>query len=188
MRVIFSDTMRYGLINNPWRNWGPVGQRVPIPKQMEFEWGYLWAEIDVISGELNVWLLPEMNSEVLLEVVTKMPQKWGQKTAIKTQAKPASLVWDNSKVHKAVDEKLPNGMKSLFLPPYSPELNPVERFFEELRRKTANRIFDSLEELEKELVEAIQEYVIDRQKVRQLCGYPWIIEQLQKENNIELNF
>ena len=84
MRVIFSDTMRYGLINNPWRNWGPVGQRVPIPKQMEFEWGYLWAEIDVISGELNVWLLPEMNSEVLLEVVTKMPQKWGQKTAIKT--------------------------------------------------------------------------------------------------------
>ena len=91
-------------------------------------------------------------------------------------------------MHKAVDEKLPNGMKSLFLPPYSPELNPVERFFEELRRKTANRIFDSLEELEKELVEAIQEYVIDRQKVRQLCGYPWIIEQLQKENNIELNF
>ena len=26
MRVIFSDTMRYGLINNPWRNWGPVGE------------------------------------------------------------------------------------------------------------------------------------------------------------------
>ena len=172
MRVIFSDTMRYGLINNPWRNWGPVGERVPVPTQMEFEWGYLWAEIDVISGELNVWLLPQMNGEVLLEVVTKMPQKWGQKTAI---------VWDNSKVHKTVDLQLPNGMKSLFLPTYSPELNPVERFFEELRRKTANRIFDSLEQLETVLVEVIQEYVDDKQKIRQLCGYPWIIEQLQTE-------
>ena len=91
-------------------------------------------------------------------------------------------------MNKSVDKKLPEKMKSVFLPPYSPELNPCERFFEELRRSIANKVFDSLEELEKELVKAIQEYVIDRQKVRQLCGYPWIIEQLQKEDNSVLNF
>ena len=85
MRVIFSDTMRYGrmllshilLINNPWRNWGPVGQRVPVPTQMEFEWGYLWAEIDVLSGDINVWLLPEMNGEVSSrENPTKVGRKY----------------------------------------------------------------------------------------------------------------
>ena len=172
MRVIFSDTMRYGLINNPWRNWGPVGERVPVPKQMSFEWGYLWAEIDVISGDVNAWLLPEMNEEVLSPVVEKMTQKWGEKTAI---------VWDNSKVHESVGNALPGKMKCVFLPAYSPELNPCERFFEELRRKIANRIFDSLQQLEDLLVEAIKEYVHNRQEIRQLCGYPWIIEQLQNQ-------
>lgn len=70
--------MRYGLISNPWRNWGPVGERVTVPKQMEFEWGYLWAEADVLAGELNVWLLPEMNGGVLSQVVREMPEKWGE--------------------------------------------------------------------------------------------------------------
>ena len=69
------------MISNPWRNWGPVGQRVPIPRQMEFEWGYLWAEIDVLAGELNVWLLPEMNGATLSRVVVKMPEKWGRHLA-----------------------------------------------------------------------------------------------------------
>ena len=65
------------------------------------------------------------------------------------------------------------------LPAYNPELNPVERFFEELRRRIANRIFSSLEELEDALVEALEEYFRDAEKVKQLCAYPWILEQIQ---------
>ena len=170
--------MRYGLISNPWRNWGPVGERVPIPKQMKFQWGYLWAEIDVLAGEVNVWLLPEMNGEVLSKVVAKMPEKWGNSV---------SLVWDNGGAHKSAAKCLPDGVSATFLPAYSPELNPVERFFQELRRRIANRIFSSLQELEDALVEAINEYYEDTDKVRQLCGYPWILEQLQTEDNDKLN-
>lgn len=68
-RVIFTDSMRYGLIGNPCRNWGSVGERVSVPHQMEFQWGYLWAEVDLLAGELNFWLLPEMNIGVLALVV-----------------------------------------------------------------------------------------------------------------------
>lgn len=178
-RVIFTDSMRYGLIGNPWRSWGPVGERVAIPKQMEFSWGYLWAEVDVIAGELNVWLLPEMNGNILSKVVEYMPERWNEKLAI---------VWDNSQVHKSVVKSMPNGISYKFLPAYSPELNPVERFFEELRRKIANRIFGSLSELEDVLVEAMSEYFENREKVRQLCGYPWILKQLQPQENVNLNF
>ncbi len=162
--------MRYGLISNPWRNWGPVGERVPIPKQMKFEWGYLWAEIDVLGGEPNVWLLPTMNGATLSSVVEQLPEKWGKNLA---------LVWDNAQVHKSAAKCLPDDVMVISLPPYSPELNPVERFFQELRRKIANRIFNSLEELEDALVEAIEEYFQDREKVKQLCAYPWIVEQFQ---------
>ncbi|MBD3180666.1 hypothetical protein GF312_00135 [Candidatus Poribacteria bacterium] len=65
------------------------------------------------------------------------------------------------------------------MPAYSPELNPVERFFQELRRKIANRIFDSLEELEDALSEALEEYFQNTEKVRELCAYPWILKQIQ---------
>jgi len=170
--------MRYGLISNPWRNWGPVGERVPIARQMEFQWGYLWAEINVLTGGVNVWLLPEMNGTTLSRVVARMPEKWGNNVA---------LVWDNAGAHKTAAKHLPGGMKVIFLPAYSPELNPVERFFQELRRKIANRLFSSLQELEDALVEAIEEFCHDTEKVQRLCGYPWIIQQLNPENNENLN-
>ena len=88
---------------------------------MEFDWGYLWAEIDVLAGELNVWLLPEMNGDTMSKVVARMPEKWGNNF---------TLVWDNAKAHKSAAKRLPDGMSVIPLPPYSPELNPVERFFQ----------------------------------------------------------
>lgn len=162
--------MRYGLISNPWRNWGPVGERIPIPKRMKFEWGYLWAEIDIWAGELNVWLLPVMNGVSLSSVVNQLPEKWGKNLA---------LAWDNAGAHKYAAKRLPDDVSVIFLPAYGPELNPVERFFQELRRKLANRLFSSLQELENALVEVIAEYFEDREKVKHLCAYPWILEQFQ---------
>jgi len=127
-----------------------------------------YAGIDVLAGEVNVWLLPEMNGASLSRVVAEMPEKWGSAVA---------LVWDNGGVHKSAAKCLPDGVSATFLPAYSPELNPVERFFQELRRKIANKLFSSLEELENALVEAIQEYFDDTEKVKQLRAYPWILEQ-----------
>lgn len=166
--------MRYGLIINPWHNWGPVGERVRIPKQMEFEWGYLWAEIEPSSGDFNIWLLPEMNALSLLPVIEEMREYWGEKVG---------LVFDNSSVHKSVSSILSGSLSFKFLPSYSPELNPVERFFEELRRRIANRLFNSLSELEEALLKVIDEYFQDKEKVRRLCGYSWIIEQIQTQVN-----
>ena len=99
-----------------------------------------------------------------------MPEKWGNNVA---------LVWDNAGAHKSAAKRLPDGISVIPLPAYSPELNPVERFFQELRRRIANKIFSSLEELEDALLEALEEYFQDKEAVRKLCSYPWIIQQIQ---------
>jgi len=140
---------------------------------MEFEWGYLWVEVEPSSGDVNLWLLPEMNASLLRPVIEQMPEYWGEKV---------SLVLDNSSVHKSISNILSGKLVFKFFA-YSPELNPVERFFEELRRRIANRVFGSLSELESALLEIIDEYCNDREKVRQLCGYPWILEQIQRDND-----
>ena len=59
------------------------------------------------------------------------------------------------------------------MPPYSPELNPAERWFEALRRIFANTIFDTLEDLEAALTEALRPYWQNPAKLQHLIGYPW---------------
>ena len=60
-RVIFADTMRYGLIINLWRTHDVIGVQLvnELEYPMEFERGYLWAEIEPSSGDFNIWLLDE---------------------------------------------------------------------------------------------------------------------------------
>lgn len=170
--MIFIDWMRYGLISNLHRNWSPVGKRAALPSQMEFKWGYLWAEVEVLSGEVQVFLTSGMDGEIVGMILEGIEERWGGKVA---------LVWDNASVHKGAMKEIPKGVKVIWLPPYSPELNPVERLFEEMRKKVANRVFESLGELEEALVEGLREYWEDRERVKKLCGYGWIVAQLQGE-------
>jgi transposase len=55
------------------------------------------------------------------------------------------LVLDGAPGHRSGRVSWPEGIEALPLPPYSPELNPVERLFEELRAKLSNMIFTSVE-------------------------------------------
>ena len=60
------------------------------------------------------------------------------------------------------------------LPAYSPQLNPAERFFQELRRELKNKVFESYEEVEKAVIEAVKPYLKDKQKVKSITCYGWL--------------
>jgi len=60
------------------------------------------------------------------------------------------------------------------LPPYSPELNPVERLFKELRRELKNRVFESLEAVEEAVIKAIEPYLKDNSRIKKLTFYGWL--------------
>jgi len=65
----------------------------------------------------------------------------------------------------------------LFLPPYSPELNPAERFFGELRKATANQIFKTIAEQEVAIEAKLNALTDDLEGMKRLLGYDWILEQ-----------
>lgn len=67
-------------------------------------------------------------------------------------------------------------MAPLFLPPRSPELNPVERWFEELRRRLSNRVFESIEAIQEALEKALRPYWEDKALLQRLTGYGWWME------------
>ena len=67
----------------------------------------------------------------------------------------------------------------MLLPPYSPELNPAERVFEEVRRRTEGRVYEDLA-AKREVVEGyLKQLDADPQRVKGLCGWRWIRTALQ---------
>ena len=93
--------------------------------------------------------------------------------------RPLGLVLDSSGSHTSDKVSWPPDLFPIPLPSYSPELNPAERWFEELRRLFANRIFDTLAELEQALTEALRRYWDNPGRLQRLTGYSWWCEAAQ---------
>ena len=89
-------------------------------------------------------------------------------------------IWQNAPSHRPKIVRERKNITCIFLPPYSPELNPAERFFEEIRKSTANQIFETLEKQEEVIAEAVRVLSGDMDKMKQLLGYEWIKEQIRR--------
>ncbi|MGH3165941.1 MAG: transposase, partial [Trebonia sp.] len=84
-----------------------------------------------------------------------------------------AVVLDGSGSHTGVRVRWPTPLQRLRLPSLSPELNPAERWFEELRAVLANRVFDTLADLEAALAQALRPYWEKPQRLVRLLAYPW---------------
>lgn len=86
------------------------------------------------------------------------------------------LVRAGSGAHRAQTLVWPPGIVSLRLPPYSPELNPVERIFRQLRAALAKRIFADLTDLEATITVAIQPWWDEPATLHRLSGFDWWLD------------
>ena len=92
------------------------------------------------------------------------------------------MVVDGAGWHKA-DFKLPDNLKLHFLPPYSPELNPQEHIWDELREKWFhNIVFDSLDALEDQLMTGLKALETSPNMVKSIAGWDWIINCVSNGN------
>ena len=168
--LYFGDEMRYGLISNFRRSWSRVGERTIIDSQMSFDNRYLFSAVSPLSGDsFHLTSIEDFDSEAAHVFLLELKKKHPGKTVI--------LVWDNAPCHRPKIHRTIPGLIILFLPPYSPELNPAERFFEELRRATANQIFKTIEDQEKAIEQKLIALTDDKAAMKQLLGYEWIQRQ-----------
>ena len=85
------------------------------------------------------------------------------------------MVLDGAGWHRGQGLKLPANLRLLSLPPYAPELNPVEHVWDELREKFFhNLVFDSLEALENQLECGLRDLESDLPRVRSIVSWPWL--------------
>jgi len=164
--------MRYGLISNFHRSWSKVGERTIVDSQQSFENRYLFSAVSPLTGDsFNLISIDGFDSEATHIFLLEFKKQYPDELVI--------LVWDNAPCHRPKIHREIPGLIILFLPPYSPELNPAERYFEELRKSTANRIFKTIEEQEVVIEKKLNELTKDIDAMKKLLGYGWILEQMK---------
>jgi transposase len=86
------------------------------------------------------------------------------------------MVLEGAGWHRANSLVVPENMRLEALPPYNPQLNPVEHLRDEIREKWfANEVFDSLDGVEDRLVEALLAVERNQDLVTSITGFEWII-------------
>ena len=86
------------------------------------------------------------------------------------------IFMDQAGWHKAKDMKIPTNIRLAYLPPYSPELNPVENYWKFIRgRFFRNKYFDSFEQLESLLYSSLNYCVNSIKDIHSIVAFSWII-------------
>lgn len=175
--VAYSDEMRVGLHGQTRKCWGVRGTKVIQRLQISYKWQYLVCFVEIYSGRVWWAWTERMNQGDLLGVMRAI----GHQTPIRT------IVWDGAPGHRGArmrEVAAEHQVKLVILPPYSPELNPVERMFEELRADSEGRTYPNLAAKMARIEEKLAEWEAQPAQVRQLVGRASIkanLDQLQDD-------
>jgi len=138
---MFMDEARFGQQGTLTAVWAPRGSRPTAVKQTRYEWVYLYAAVEPSTGFSSALLAPHVNTATMgtfLEVLSR-------------EVEPGDfvvLLMDQAGWHKARALRVPDNMVVLFLPPYSPELNPVENLWQYTRSHfLSNRAYQNYDHL-----------------------------------------
>ena len=165
---MLQDEGRFGRISTPRRCWAPRGMRPDVPSQIVREYTYAYVAVSPHDGVMDSLILPKVSEQAmslfLQEVSGRHPNEF------------ILMAMDGAGWHKAKALKVPENMALIFLPPYSPQLNPVEHIWESIRENGFRNIaFNSIEGVESQLMLALAALEKDPALVASMTGFPWIV-------------
>jgi transposase len=159
--------LQTGLLTQLRRVWVQHGVKPVCRIQMVREWGYLALAVDGPRGQLYWTWQTNMKKESCAQTM----QAWLKEGV-------ATVIWDGVGGHRAALTRAVE-VKQIIQPAYSPELNPAERVFEEVRRSIEGRVYDSVAAKQAAVDELLITMNSDPAGVRRLAGWEWITANRQ---------
>jgi hypothetical protein len=161
--------MRAGQHGTLTRVWGATGKRALAPKQMEYGNLHMFGAVCPGDGRALGMLSTHVDTPTMQTYLNEFS---GQLPA----DEHAVMCVDQASYHTTPKLVMPPNVTLLFLPPCSPELNPEELMWREMRMKDlANRIFKTVQDVEEALIASWNKLISCAERVRSLCGFPWIL-------------
>jgi transposase len=136
-----------------------------------YEWTYLYAAVDPTTGESFCLYLPGMDGMCFEEFLGHLGEIYADHRLV--------VVLDGAPSHTSGQITPPDNVSLMGLPAYSPELNPVERWFQEFRRALSNRIFATVELLKEALTKVLGPYWEEPARLQRLTGCSWWVEAIE---------
>lgn len=162
------DEHRVGLKPILGRGWAERGKASTVPVEHRYAWLYVYAFVCPQTGESQYWLVPSVNTPAFQAVLDQFARDTGAGTT-----REIVLVLDGAGWHATPQLKCPQGIALVFLPPYSPELQPAERLWSLTDAPLKNRHFQSLDALTEQLAAQCRWLEGQCERVRSLTLFHW---------------
>lgn len=162
--MFFQDESRFGLFTRNGKALTAKGVKPICPFHQVFQTLYLFGAFSPITGDRFLLEMPNCNADNFQVFLNEFSKKFEHAYNI--------ITLDNGAFHKAKSLTIPENIGLLFLPPYSPELNPAENIWAVLKRKFTNKLHHTLEEVS-EFITQITE-TLTKNNIKQTCGFEYI--------------
>jgi len=161
------DEGHFGLISQLKRCWAPKPVRPAVAQQIIRESLYVFAAVCPQLGHLTALILPYANSQMMTLFLAQMAAELADYFIV--------MLVDRAGWHLSHHITIPDNLRLLPQPPGSPELNPAEHLWDDLREnETANCLFDLLEHLETILCHGLKRLASDPEGLRSMTNFPYM--------------
>jgi len=164
LRVYFQDESRFGQQGTTTNVWARRGSRPTAVRQTEYQYLWVLGAVCAETGHAEGLLSPQLNTRIVNLFLEQFSQTLGPD-------EHAAMIWDGAGFHLSGQLKVPANVTIIQLPPYSPELNPIENLWHYLKSHFwSNRAYNDYDHLEQAAIDAWQKAVLDADLMKTVCA------------------
>ena len=135
--------------------------------RLERKYIYAFAAVSPHDGVTDSLVLPWVSAQTMSMFLAEIAERHADEFVV--------MVMDQAGWHIADELAVPRNMRIVFLPPYSPELNPVEHIWEALREDCfANNVFANLDAVENILTGGLRAIEASPSRTQAQTGFQWV--------------
>jgi len=162
---MFFDEARFGRISDISYCWCFAGYRPIVPSLCVREYMYVFGAVDPIRGDNSFIIAPNCNTAWTSAFFDVVSRRFPNDYII--------MVGDNAGWHKSKSLVIPDNMELLHIPAYTPEMNPTEQVWDEVREKDfKNQFFNTLKSVTDQLCKSFANISTDL--IKSLCNRDWV--------------
>lgn len=158
--LYFFDESRFGTHSKIGHGWFKKGERTEVAVKLGFENFYVYSAVNPVTGEDFTLMIPNVNTACMNVFLEEMSKSLNKK---------AILIMDCASWHKSKDLKVADNIHIMYLPAYSPELNPVERLWQHMKSNILkNKIYETIDDLKEAVCAFIKN--LSKEILQSLCS------------------
>jgi len=166
---MFQDEARFGLIRSLRPCWAQKPIRPELPNRIARHYTYVYGAISPLDGSSDFLILPSMRKEAFDYFLKELSRRYPDEHI--------ALILDGAASHRSENVDVPENITLIGLPPYSPQLNPIENLWKVMRERFfPNLDFDCMNRLEQNLCDALTHLEQTPEIIRSVTGYKWFTD------------